>query len=166
MFWTCSQKGWRVKHEVFPKSFGDLWAMFWHHPWRLRASKKNKKVSLRSSRITWEVICANNWIQSFVLALIYVFLCFIFFYIFPLHRAPKGALKVRLGSRAHSFPFIRSFKGHFERTLKGFFKEMLQMRFKGTFKRKLSWGNRWEVAGGTLVQHGVYRVLIHCIRTL
>ena len=45
MFRTCSKKVWRVKNEVFPKSFGDLWAMFWHHTWCLRAGLKFKKVN-------------------------------------------------------------------------------------------------------------------------
>jgi len=28
---------------LFSNSFGVLWAMFWHHPWCLRASQKHKK---------------------------------------------------------------------------------------------------------------------------
>ena len=52
--WTCSghvpKKVWRVKNEVFPKSFGDLWAMFWHHPWCLRAGQKIKKVGQTSEK--------------------------------------------------------------------------------------------------------------------
>ena len=45
MFWTSSKNVWRVKNEGFPKSFGDLWAMFWHHPWCLRAGQKIKKLT-------------------------------------------------------------------------------------------------------------------------
>jgi|OM-RGC.v1.036971025 hypothetical protein len=44
------QKKWRVKNEAFPKSVGDLWAMFWHHPWCLRASQKIKKVDQTSKK--------------------------------------------------------------------------------------------------------------------
>ena len=78
-FWTCSKKVWRVKNEAFPKSFGDLWGMFWHHPWCLGADENLKKVNqesknkvlLRSSRITRELICASYQIRNSVLALIY-----------------------------------------------------------------------------------------------
>ena len=36
MFRTCSKKN-LGSTMIFSKSFGDLWAMFWHHPWCLRA---------------------------------------------------------------------------------------------------------------------------------
>ena len=38
------------ENEVFPKTFGDLWVMFWHHPWCLRPSKKNKQVDQTSRK--------------------------------------------------------------------------------------------------------------------
>ena len=50
MFRTCSKNVRRIKNEVFPKSFGDLWAMFWHHPWCLRAGLKFEKVGQKSKK--------------------------------------------------------------------------------------------------------------------
>ena len=54
-FWTCSghvpKKKWKVKHDVFfPKSVGDLWAMFRHHPWCRRAGQKIKTVGQKSKK--------------------------------------------------------------------------------------------------------------------
>ena len=43
MFRTCSQKVLRVKNIVSPKSFGGLWAMFWHHRRCLRKDLKLRK---------------------------------------------------------------------------------------------------------------------------
>ena len=56
MFRSCSKNVWSVKNVVFPKSFGDLWAMFWHHPRCLRAHQKIKKVNEKSknNKITFE----------------------------------------------------------------------------------------------------------------
>ena len=32
-----------VENDFFPKSFGDVWGMFWHHRWCLRRARKNQK---------------------------------------------------------------------------------------------------------------------------
>ena len=40
MFWTCSGKVLEVENDFFPKSVGDVWAMFWHHRWCLRRGGK------------------------------------------------------------------------------------------------------------------------------
>ena len=44
------QKSLEGQTLFFPKSFGGLWAMFWHHPWCLRASQKIKNVGPKSEK--------------------------------------------------------------------------------------------------------------------
>ena len=36
MCWTCSGKVLGVENDFFPKSFGGVWGVFWHHRWCLR----------------------------------------------------------------------------------------------------------------------------------
>ena len=95
MFWTCSRKVWRVKNYVFPKSFWDLWAMFWHHPWCLRAGQQFKKLT-KHQKIKCSSEAPESYLKSFALIIefralfshwfmhFFIFLIFHIFPIFPL----------------------------------------------------------------------------------
>ena len=43
-FLDMFQKSLGVENEVFPKSFGDVWAIIWHHPRCLRRGLKISKT--------------------------------------------------------------------------------------------------------------------------
>ena len=65
MFRTCSKKVSRVKHELFPKSVGDLWAMFWHHPWCLWAGLKIKKRWPKIKKMKCFSEAPESYLKSF-----------------------------------------------------------------------------------------------------
>ena len=50
MFRTCSGQGLGVENKFFPKSFGDLWAILWHHRRCLRRGGKILKISFFSKK--------------------------------------------------------------------------------------------------------------------
>ena len=45
IFWTCSGQVFGVENKFFPKSFGDLWAILWHHRRCLWRGRKILKMS-------------------------------------------------------------------------------------------------------------------------
>ena len=51
MFWTCSGQVLGVENKFFPKSFGDLWAILWHHRRCLRRGGKILKISFFFKKI-------------------------------------------------------------------------------------------------------------------
>lgn len=133
MFWTCSKKVWRVKNENFPRSFGDLWDMFWHHPWCLRGGLKIKKVEYIF------ITCFSEALESYLKSLApkikfialfsHRFMHFLFFhicYIFPFYRAPNGpyyhflilgVVGPRKGAPRSPLPYLLSYQPIFSITL-------------------------------------------------
>ena len=86
MFRTCSKKVPGVENEVFPKSFGDLWAMCWHHPWCLRRGLKFETSLHFFKQIKCVPEAPESYLKSFGprIKFIALFSCqFMHFLIFP-----------------------------------------------------------------------------------
>ena len=107
MFRTCSGQVFGVENKFFPKSFGGLWAILWHHRRCLRRGGKILKISFFFKKIKLVQKDAESSYEP--LALIRIFISFFssrfmhffifhifqdFFLIIPFFEPLKGPLLV------------------------------------------------------------------------
>ena len=90
-FWSCSghvpDKFWGSKLRFFPKSFGDLWAILWHHRRCLRRGGKNYFVCFFKKMKSVQKDAESSYepmalIRIFIFFFSSRFMHFLIFYIF------------------------------------------------------------------------------------